>query len=838
MKASCNWLMELSGVEATPTEIAERLTRAGLEVEGTQRFGEGLDGVVVAEVREKRPHPKKDRLTLVRVFDGNEEVEVVCGAPNVPAPGGRVALVKVGTTLPDGVTIALREVAGVVSHGMLASEKELGIGHDGDGILVMEGTPKVGAAIASALGLRDTVLEINVTPNRPDALGHLGIARELCVLFGVPFAPRLREVPSRMLAELPPPPPGNEGLPLLAGNGSPAETISMIAPAAGVALTIPIEIHDAQRCARYLGLVLHRARARVSPFWMRYRLFVLGQRAIDAIVDATNWILLETGHPIHAFDLAKLRGGRVIVRLAKGGEILRTLDGVDRKLSDDDLVIADTVGPIALAGVMGGAESGVSETTEHILLESAWFDPRSVRRTSRRHGLHTEASHRFERGADPSVLPLVARRAATILAQVSDAGPSPCIVDAHPRRIASTPIDVRPAFFGAFLGDEVPTNEARRILEALGCAVSPGEHDGWRVTAPLHRPDLTRAEDIAEEIARVRGYDRIPSELFAPLADGRPRPKRPALLRALRRGAMAAGLYEAVSFTFLAPGDLVKTHASSDVVSLANPLSEERSVMRTSLLPGLLAAASRSERHQFPRIRLFELGRVYAPAEAEREHAVPVRENVRLAMLLSGPRDAQLGQDTAVDFFDGKGALEAALGTLGLTLTTRRDDRLAADAPALHPRASARVLVNGESVGVLGELHPDVQDAHGLVARPVYADLDADALLRLAEARGPSAVLELPKFPRVQRDLAIVVAENVEAAQVADVITRAASGLAEDVVVFDVYRGKPIADGQKSIAFRIAYRDREATLTDARVEATHAAVVAAAEATFAARLRG
>lgn len=838
MKASCNWLSELSGVEASPTEMAERLTRAGLEVEGTQRFGLGLEGVVVAEVREKKPHPKKDKLTLVRVFDGHAEVEVVCGAPNVPAPGARVALVKVGATLPDGTQIAVREVAGVVSHGMLASEKELGIGPDHDGILVLEGTPKIGAPLAAALELEDTVLEINVTPNRPDALGHLGIARELSVLFGRPFTPRLREVPSRMLAEMPAPPPGNEGLPLLAGGGSPAETISMIAPAAGVPLTVPIEIHDAARCARYLGVVLHRARAKASPFWMRYRLFVLGQRSIDAVVDATNWILLETGHPIHAFDLAKLRGGRILVRLAKAGEILRTLDGVDRALSTDDLVIADQEGPIALAGVMGGASSGVSESTDHILLEAAWFDARSVRRSARRHGLHTEASHRFERGADPSVLPLVARRAATLLAQVSDAAPSPTIVDAHPRRITASPIDVRPAFFGAFLGDEVPENEARRILEALGCAVSPGERDGWRVTAPLHRPDLGRPEDLAEEIARVRGYDRIPSELFAPLPDGRPRDKRPMLVRALRRGAMGAGLYEAVSFTFLSTADLAKARASLDVVTIANPLSEERSVMRTSLLPGLLAAASRSERHQSPRVRLFELARTYAPVEAKGEHAVPVLEHTRLGILLSGPRDAQIGEGEPVDFFDGKGALETALGTLGLTLTTARDATLASDAPALHPRASARVLVEGEPIGVLGELHPDVQEAHGLTARPVFAELDADALLRIAAARGPSAVLELPKFPKVQRDLAIVVAEAVEAAEVEAVVTRAAAGLAEEVTLFDVYRGKPIADGQKSLAFRIAYRDRSATLTDARVESTHAAVVAAAQAAFGARLRG
>jgi phenylalanyl-tRNA synthetase beta chain len=836
MKASCNWLTEISGIDASHTDMAERLTRGGLEVEGTHRFGAGLDGVIVAEVREKKPHPTREKLTLVTVFDGQREVEVVCGASNVPDKGGRVALVTVGTTLGD-ITITPRELGGVVSHGMLASEKELGIGHDGDGILVLEGAPKAGRAIADALGLRDTVLEINVTPNRPDALGHLGLARELSVLFGVPFAPRIHTTPSRMLSELAAPPPGNEGLPLLPGGRSSTETINMISPAAGVPLALPIEIHDGARCPRYLGLVLQRAHVHASPFWMRHRLFVLGQRSIDAVVDATNWVLFETGHPIHAFDLDALRGGRVIVRLAKDGERMKTLDGVDRKLSTDDLVIADAEGAIALAGVMGGEGSGVTSKTRTILLEAAWFDPRSVRRTSRRHGLHSEASHRFERGQDHGALPFVARRAATLLAQVADAAPSPSIVDAHPRKIPPVAIDVKPTFFAGFLGDEVPTNEARTILEALGCEISPGEHEGWRVTAPTHRPDLSRPEDLVEEIARIRGYDRIPSALFAPLPDGRARSKRMPLLRTLRRGAMAAGLYEAVSFTFLAPRDLEKARVSTTTVALANPLSEERSVMRTSMLPGLLAAASRSERHQAPRVRLFELARTYAPAKAEGAHGVPVKESARFAILLAGARDRWIGEDEPVDFFDGKGALEAALRVLGLSLVTQRDDRLAADAPYLHPRASARVIVGGEEVGVLGELHPDVQEAHALASRPVYAELDADALVRLAEAQGPRPVTELPRVPKVQRDLAVVVDEAVLAIEVADVLRAASSGLAEDVTLFDVYRGKPIAEGKKSLAFRVDYRDREATLTDARVDATHAAVVAAAEKQFGAQLR-
>jgi phenylalanyl-tRNA synthetase beta chain len=837
MKASVRWLNEISGIDASAETIADKLTRAGLEVEGITRFGASLENVVVAEVRARKRHPTKDKLSLVTVFDGEREVDIVCGAPNVPPPKHRVVLAKLGAVLPGGFRIEAREIAGVPSTGMLCSEKELGIGQDEAGILVLEGTPKPGAAITSALALEDAVLEIGLTPNRPDALGHLGLARELSVLMREPFAPRLRSVPSRLLSDMPVPPSGNEGLPLLEGSSGPNETINMVAGKPGAPLALPIEIEDATRCPRYLGLVLHRASVRPSPFWMRYRLFVLGQRSIDAVVDVTNWVLLETGHPIHAFDLEKLAGGKIVVRTARAGEVLRTLDGIDRKLTTDDLVIADAEKPVALAGVMGGAESAVSATTTTLLLEAAYFDSRSVRRTARRHAIHTDASHRFERGMDPQALPFVTRRAATLLAQVAEAAPSGCIVEAYPRKLVPSSIAVDPSYFGRFLGDDVPAAEAREILEALGCHVTPAEAGGWRVTAPTHRPDIGRPEDLAEEIARIRGYDRIPSALLARTPEGRPPDARPALLRALRRGAMAAGLFEAVSFTFLAPKDLAASKVSTNAVVLANPLSEERSVMRTSLLPGLLAAASRSERHQTSRIRLFELGRTYAPTLADGAHAVPVTETSTFAILIEGPRDRWIGEDASVDFFDGKGALETALAAIRLELTTFPDDAIETRAPYLHPRRSARVLVDGEDVGVLGEVHPDVVEAHALAGQPIYAELSVDALIRIAKSKGPSAVEALPRFPKVLRDLAIVVPTDVRAADVATSIDEAAGGLAEDVALFDVYEGKPVPEGHKSLAFRIAYRDREATLTDARVESVHAAVLASAEKRFAARVR-
>lgn len=842
MKASHAWLRELSGVDASPTEMAERLTRAGVEVEAIVAHGQGLDRIVVAEVKGKRPHPSRDKLTLVRVSNGRDEREVVCGAPDVPEAGAKVLLAEVGARLPGGLEIAPREVAGVASHGMLCSEAELGIGDDADGIVVLDRASggRVGAPIADALALRDHVLEISLTPNRADCLGHVGLAREIALLFEKPFVLRAPRAPQRVLAR------EGEGsgagvLDLLdPAHPHPGDTLSMVQPIEGAAISVPIAIRDAARCSRYLGLVLHHVAVRPSPLWMRYRLHLLGQRAIDCVVDATNWILLETGHPIHAFDLATLRGPAVVVRTARAGERMETLDGLGRALSEDDLVIADAEVPIAIAGVMGGAESAVREGTSAVLLEVAHFDPRSVRRTARRHGLHTEASHRFERGVDPHGLEHVMRRAAQLLGSVADAACAPQATDACARRIAPVSIALRPGQTDALLGGEVPIAEQRRILEGVGCEIAPAEEGGWRVTAPAHRPDLGRPEDLIEEIARVRGYDRIPTALasIAPRTEAGDR--RHAIVRALREAAAAAGLFEAVSYAFLSKRELERAKAPGDAIELANPLSEDRAWMRTSLLPGLLGAIARAQRHHARRATLFEVGRSYHRSDAGPRRAI---ERPWLALALSGPRELWVGDEASFDFWDGKGALQEIVRAVGLRAETVRDERIEERAPWLHPRRAARVVVrvergghSTETVGVLGEVHPDVVEAFELVGRPIYAELDLDALVRLAASAPLPQARALPRVPAVLRDLAVVVDEAVTAADVAGAIHEAAPA-AEGVEVFDVYRGKPVPEGRKNLAFRIAYRDPEATLTDARVEQMHAAVVRAIEERFGGALR-
>lgn len=852
MKASHAWLRELSGVDASPSEVAERLTRAGIEVEGITSHGAGLERVVIAEVKGARPHPTKDKLTLVRVWNGREEREVVCGAPNVPGAGAKVLLAELGAVLPKsavhpkGLEIAPREVAGVASHGMLCSEVELGLGDDANGIVVLDRASggKVGAPIADALSLRDSVLEISLTPNRADCLGHVGLARELALLFEKPFVLRAPPAPQRVLlvdghvstqhASL-----LQATVPLLdSEHAHPGETLSLVQPLEGTPISIPIAIADPARCSRYLGLVIQHVSVQRTPFWMRYRLHLLGQRSIDSVVDVTNYVLLETGHPIHAFDLDTLRRGSegpaVIVRLAREGERFVTLDGIERKLSADDLVIADAEVPLALAGVMGGRDSGVRVETRSILLEVAHFDARSVRRTGRRHGLHTEASHRFERGVDPLGLERVMRRAAQLLGGAAEGASAPHATDAHARRVVPVAIPLRPAHVDALLGGPVEIATSRRILEGVGCEIAPAEEGGWRVTAPTYRPDLTRPEDLIEEIARVRGYDHIPSELalIAPRADAGDR--RYAIVRALRDAAAAAGLWEAVNLAFLSRRELTLAKAPLDAIELTNPLSEERGLMRTSLVPGLLGDVARAQRHQAPRALLFEVGRTYHPSATSERHAV---ERAVLGLVLSGPRELWIGDASPFDFYDGKGAALAILRAVGLRAETVRDASLDDDAPWLHPRRSARIVVGGEKVGSLGEVHPEVAEAFGVTGRPIFAALDLEAVIALAKRAGLPQARPLPKLPAVVRDLAVVVSEETMVADVEGAI-RAAAPLVERAEVFDVYRGKPVPEGRKSLAFRIAYRDPETTLTDARVEQVHAAVVQSIADRFGGSLRG
>lgn len=825
MKASHRWLAELSGIDASPESVGDALTKLGLEVEDVETFGRGLDHVVVAEVRAFERVPDKDQLSLVTVFDGEGERRVVCGAPNVPEPGGRVVLAKPGAVLPGGLEIAEREVGGVVSDGMLCSETELGIGDGSAGILVLSSgdSGRPGQRLAEALCLEDHVFEIGLTPNRPDCLGHIGLAREVALAFRAPFRAPAPGYPTRIVSgiELT---EASDQLLLVDGSVHPVDTLTLVERSHVVPSLVPITVEDPDRCPRYAGGVIQGVAVAPSPFWLRYRLFVLGVRPIHNVVDVTNLVLLELGHPIHCFDLARLRGHAIVVRAAGEGETMQTLDGEERAFTTDDLLICDGEGPVAVAGVMGGRDSEIHEGTTDILVEVAYFDPRSIRRTSRRLGLHTESSHRFERGVDPNGVAWAMRRAATLLCALAGGAASPVVRDVCRGPIGETAIRFDPAHAARLIGRPIDVATSRRALEAIGCSISPAEDGSWRVNAPTWRPDLGRPEDLIEEIARTIGYDEIPTEMPRVLPSGRGVAPRLRLVRRLREAAADLGLLEAVNYSFVSGDDLALARVDTEGVFLANPLSEERCVMRTSLLPGLLGDIARARRHQAGAVALFELARTYHAVPGE---ALPA-EPLTLAIALAGQRVGHVGPEGSYDFYDGKGVLTSIIeAALGAPLTASSDDSLDADAPYLHPRRRARLSIEGEPVGVLGEIHPDVGDAWDLDARVVYGAVDVDRLLEVSASRGVPQARPLPRFPSVARDISLLVEQEAEVATLARALGGAGGSLVEAVDLLDRYEGAGRAE-QMSLTFRVTYRDPEATLTDKKVDRAHAEVLRAA----------
>lgn len=808
MRVSLRWLNELFPVDAEVEEIAARLTAGGVEVEGLEHRGRGLSGVVIGEVRAKRPHPERDKLTLVEVFDGDKTYEVVCGATNVPDAGGRILFARPGSTLPNGMTIEARKLGGVMSHGMICSEAELDIGADAEGIFVVEPEQQAapGTPVSEALSLDDVILELGVTPNRPDCLGHVGVAREVALLSGMSFAwPAIQKPVTSFEAAS------------MSHERSP----------------ISVRIADGARCPRYGAALVTGVRVGPSPFWLRYRLHTLGLRALSNVVDVTNLVLLEHGHPIHGFDLQCVRGSRIEVRLARQGEKMTTLDDVERVLSSDDLLICDGEGPVAIAGVMGGADSEIRPETSEVLIECAYFDPRSIRRTARRLGLATDSSHRFERGVDPDGVPRVLQRAASLMASLGGGVVASTAIDCVAEPFAPRSVTLRHGRASRLLGVDVDQGAAVQVLERLGCEVGSKVEDRVDVRVPTWRPDLRREVDLIEEVARVQGYDRIPTSVprVRPSTTGTP----PALrfVHEVRRAAAAAGLSEALNYSFVAAEDLKKTRVSTDAVALANPLSEERSVMRTSLLVGLAQAAGNAQRREARSVALFEIGHTFHPS------AEPLpKEDRRLGVILTGERRGWIGEDGPFDFYDGKGVVEAIVRSLlGTMPTFALSAALDASAPYLHPKRRASIMVGDTVLGQVGELHLDVLDALSLPGRAVYAELGVPDLYGAAVASGTPQASVLPRFPAVTRDIAMLVEETHTAGEIASALEEAAGGLAESVTIFDLYKGDQVPKGHRSLAFRVVYRDRNETLTDKRVDKVHAKLGKVAKSRFTAQIR-
>lgn len=802
MKASYRWLKQLvPQLPDDPKELAHRFTHAGLEVESQSTYGAGADACVIAWVVSVRPHPTKSGLRLVTVDRGGATQEVVCGAPNVPEPGGIVVLAPLGAHLPaKGLTIARREIGGVASEGMLCSESELGLGDEGGGIIVLPpGAAAPGTRFVDAVeNAHDTIFEIGLTPNRPDGLGHLGLAREAAALFGIAW--KVPE-PERALAE------ANED----------------------AASLIRVDIEDKERCPHYAAAVVLGATIGPSPLSIRYRLSALGVRPISNAVDVTNIVLLEYGHPMHAFDLDRVRGGRILVRRAKDGEKLETLDGVTRTLTADDLVICDGEGPVALAGVMGGASSEIGPSTKRILLECAYFDPRTVRRTARRHGLHSESSHRFERGVDHGDTRSAIAHAAAMTCRLSGARAAKGVVYALGHEIARPKVALRRARMDALLGIQVPWDDAKATLGRLGFEPAKDATlagDLVRFVVPTHRPDISREVDLIEEVVRVRGIDAVPAELppIHPCPDAGP---REALLRDARRAAVGAGLSESIGFSFTSPRALEAAKAPPATVRIENPLNENQTVMRTTLLVGLLEAVARARRFGERDVRLFSAGSVFLPTA---DRALPV-ERPSLTVVCAGDRATWLHKPEAVDAWEAIGIAERLVQAL-----SGHEIAIAPlDAPHLHPRGGAAIRVQDTQIGALGPLHPDVADAFDTGADVIVVELDLDALAKVGKKVVRYATI--PRFPAATRDIAVVVKDDVPAGDVGRAIQDAAGALAERTALFDRFSGGPVPAGHVSLAFHVIYRAADRTLTDAEVDAAHAKVVDAVGKRFGATLR-
>lgn len=820
MKVSWDWLADFVDLSGTsPAEVADGLTIAGLEVDEVRQIGGGIAGLVVARTTAIRPHPDADKLRLVTVDTGSAQVEVVCGARNVDA-GQTIVFAPVGARLPGIKKLKAAKIRGVASEGMICSEAELELPATVDGIWVLPDDTPVGADPVRALGIADTVIVLDLTPNRPDALSVYGVAREVAARLGRPLRPY----------------PAGAPWPT-------AETDSDSDDGAAVR----VELADPVGCLRYTAQVIEGVTIGPAPWLIRRRLHACGVRAISNVVDVTNYVNLQRGQPLHAFDLDKLAGGRIVVRRARAGEELATLDGEQRKLHTGDLVIADAERPVALAGVMGGASSQVSEGATRLLLESAYFDPGVVRATARRHGLHTESSHRFERGIDPAMAADASAYAAKLIIDGAGGRLANRSTDAYPAPVQPRGIQVDCARVNRLLGTQIPAAHMQTLMASIDV---PAEQDGGQltVTAPTRRPDLLREVDVAEEVARLYGYDRIEAVLPAgrlhephrprtlALPDGLPDREHPALrsdddrrrIAGIRASLSATGFYEHLALPLV-------TEAEAPGVRLANSLGELTG-LRTSLLPGLLTALHENARRGTEDVRLYELGKVFTPRDGD----LPI-ETLRLGIALMGSTSAEWNAEPrGYDFYDLKGVLEAVLDALGVggdTLVLLPDP---AAGPLLHPSASAQVGFGEEpgSIGIIGELHPDARRSHDLPARTFVAELAVEGIPQ--HNRLAKCFSGLSRFPSVERDVALVLAEATLASDVLAALREVRAGkggrLVEDARIFDVYRGAGIDQGSKSVAIKVRYR-ADRTLTDDEVGRAHGKLISALQQRLSAEIR-
>lgn len=789
MNISERWLREWANPNVNTETLVAQLTMAGLEVDGYEPAAPNLDHVVVAEVKQMEKHPDADKLNVCQVDAGTGELlQIVCGASNV-REGLKIPCAMIGAKFGD-FKIKKAKLRGVESNGMLCSAEEIGLAESAEGLYELPADAPVGQSITEYIALDDNIIEVDLTPNRADCLSVVGIAREVGVINRCDLTPVVVE-------------------PVAATHDQ----------------TFPIALTATADCPRYVGRVITGVNAKAeTPLWMQEKLRRGGIRSLGPIVDVTNYVLLELGQPMHAFDKATLNGS-INIRRAQQAEKLTLLDGAEIELADDVVVVADDNGPLALAGIMGGEHSGCSDTTTDVVLESAFFRPEIIAGKARRFGLHTDSSHRFERGVDSTLQVTAIERATALLIEIcgGEAGPVLEHKSDADLPVAAT-ITLRHARLKQVLGTDIPASDVTEILTRLGMNVSV-EDGHWTAQAPSFRFDMAIEADLIEEVARIYGYDNLGENRVGAARAIEAKPEASRELDVLRNQLVARDYQEAITYSFVEPGFQQQIEPEHQGVDLANALSAELAQMRTSLWPGLLKAVSYNVNRQQSRVRLFETGLRFRQTSGE-----GIEQQRVLSGAITGPVGNENWQQTArnADFYDLKGDLEALLGGVAGNITFS-----AAQHPALHPGQCATIALDGQQIGLIGTLHPEQQTALDIANEVILFEILVDPLLNITV---PSFV-EVPKYPSIRRDLSFIVTDAVSGATICEAVRTVAGKQLVDVTIFDVYRGKGIESGMKSVALGLVLQDTTTTLTDEAIENVVSKVVESLVAKFQITIR-
>ena len=771
MKASVKWLcdyVDISDIDLRT--LGEALTMSGSKVEEITEQGAEINKVVAGRILKKEHHPDADKLWVCQVDVGEETTQIVTGAQNIEE-GQLVPVALHKSTLPGGVKITRGKLRGQVSNGMMCSHEELGIemsdyaGACENGILIIQEDVPSGTDIKEVLSLNEKIVEFEITSNRADCFGVIGLAREAAVTFGRPFNLKKPQVKGGAAAD-------------------------------GLSVKVTVKNHDL--CPRYACRVVKNIKIEESPSWMKERLKSAGVRPINNIVDITNFVMLEYGQPMHAFDLSYIKGSEIIVRNAGEGEIITTLDGVEHKLDSSMLVIADAEKPVAVAGVMGGENSEIKEDTKTLLFESANFDGPSVRITAKKLGMRTEASGRYEKGLDPNMVPDALDRACELIEMLGAGEVTDVMQDVYENIRVMNAIPFNADKINKFLGTDIPEAEMIRILTDLDCKVENG-----KVIPPTYRADLEGFADIAEEVLRIYGYDKMPTTLLRGDTTAGGRSLRQALSLKVKNILVGAGAYEILTYSFTSPKsfDMLKIPADSnlrDVITIINPLGEENSVMRRTTVGSMLEILANNYNSRNEQAKLFEIGKIFNPIPGE--------------SLADEPEKLTIGMYGGVDYYDLKGMVEVLMDGIGvknIKVTAETEN------PTFHPGRTAKVIIGGKDAGVMGEIHPDVLKNYGIPVKAYVAEIDLDAIIDNADTE--KTYIATPKFPAVSRDIAMLVSDEVPVAEIEEVITAAAGKLLEELKLFDVYKGSQIAADKKSVAYSLTLRSAEKTLGEDEV---------------------